>query len=144
MELRKLKQLIQLVEHSGITELEITTGSDQVRIARSNPPVTLQHYTLSSPPASSAPATPASNTTGTDNSKIQKSPMVGTLHLSPKPDAQPFVSIGQQINAGDTLCLIEAMKLMNEIDAERSGTITAILANHSQAVEYGEPLFVIE
>lgn len=142
MELRKLKQLIQLVEQSGITELEVSTGSDQVRITRSNQP------TQRPPAASPAPATDTTSTaasaTPQNTGKTQTSPMVGTLHLSPKPDAQPFVSVGQQINAGDTLCMIEAMKLMKEIEAEHSGVITAILANHRQAVEYGEPLFVIE
>lgn len=143
MELRKLKQLIQLVEQSGITELEVSTGSDQVRITRSNQPHQQQQAANPAPVLSAnttALADPAPQNTG----KTQTSPMVGTLHLSPKPDAQPFVSIGQQINAGDTLCMIEAMKLKKAIEAEHSGIITAILANHSQAVEYGEPLFVIE
>ena len=143
MELRKLKQLIQLVEQSGITELEVSTGSDQVRITRSNQPHQREHATNPAP----APDTPIATAVSPEpqnTGKTQTSPMVGTLHLSPKPDAQPFVSVGQQINAGDTLCMIEAMKLKKAIEAEHSGIITAILANHSQAVEYGEPLFVIE
>ncbi len=147
MEIRKLKQLIQLVQQSGIAELEVSEGEAQIRITRAVTQPGLQHYTVGAAPqpeplATTAPAAPAA-AVAIDDSQTQKSPMVGTCYLTPSPDASPFVSVGQQVRAGDTLCIIEAMKLMNEIEAERSGTITAILASNGQAVEFGEPLFVI-
>jgi len=145
MEIRKLKQLIQLVQQSGIAELEPSEGEAQIRITRAVAQPGLQHYTVAAAPQPEppAPAAAPAAAVATDDSQTQKSPMVGTCYLTPSPDASPFVSVGQQVRAGDTLCIIEAMKLMNEIEAERSGTITAILASHGQAVEFGEPLFVI-
>lgn len=147
MDLRKLQQLIALVQQSGISELEISGSNEQVRIKRASNPVCLQYYTG----GDSAPLPPASAIPGivtpppvVDNTPRQHAPMTGTCYLSPAPQAQPFVSVGQQVQAGDTLCIIEAMKLMNEITAERSGVIRAILVHSGQALNCGDPLFAIE
>lgn len=150
MDLRKLKKLIDLVQDSGIAELEISTGEERVRITRvaTSPPI---HH---APPPSHAPApAPAapevtSNATPPQEASqpeghIVKSPMVGTFYRAPAPGAKPFVEVGQVVSPGDTLCIIEAMKLMNEIEADRGGVIKAILVENGQPVEYGEPLFII-
>ena len=131
MDLRKLKKLIDLVEESGIAEIEVTEGEEKVRITRS--------LAASQPVYAAAPAAPAR-----DLSKAQTSPMVGTFYRAPGPNAPVFVEVGQSVNAGDTLCIIEAMKLMNEIEAERSGVVKEILVENGQPVEFGEPLFIIE
>ena len=150
MDLRKLKTLIELVEASGIAELEISEGEERVRITRTA--ASVQHAQQSWPPApfavtsvaasepvpAAAPAAPAAQ-----EGHIVKSPMVGTFYRSPSPGARQFVDIGQSVNAGDTLCIIEAMKLLNEIDADHSGVIKAILVENGQPVEFGQPLFVI-
>ena len=150
MDLRKLKTLIELVEASGIAELEISEGEERVRITRtaasvqhaqqSLPPVPAAVTTVaaSEPAQAAAPAAPAAQ-----EGHIVKSPMVGTFYRSPSPGARQFVDIGQSVNAGDTLCIIEAMKLLNEIDADHSGVIKAILVENGQPVEFGQPLFVI-
>ena len=153
MDLRKLKKLIDLVEESGIAELEITEGEEKVRISRVSQSSVQATVTPVAQPASatvvqpaapavtaaaSAPAVPAE-----PEGHVVKSPMVGTFYRSPSPGAKAFVEVGQQINAGDTLCIIEAMKLLNEIEADRAGVIKEILAENGQPVEYGEPLFVI-
>ena len=150
MDLRKLKTLIELVEASGIAELEISEGEERVRITRtaasvqhaqqSLPPVPAAVTTVaaSEPAPAAAPAAPAAQ-----EGHIVKSPMVGTFYRSPSPGARQFVDIGQSVNAGDTLCIIEAMKLLNEIDADHSGVIKAILVENGQPVEFGQPLFVI-
>ena len=150
MDLRKLKTLIELVEASGIAELEISEGEERVRITRtaasvqhaqqSLPPVPAAVTTVaaSEPAQAAAPAAPAAQ-----EGHIVKSPMVGTFYRSPSPGARQFVDIGQNVNAGDTLCIIEAMKLLNEIDADHSGVIKAILVENGQPVEFGQPLFVI-
>ncbi|HGG7917687.1 TPA: acetyl-CoA carboxylase biotin carboxyl carrier protein [Neisseria meningitidis] len=130
MDLRKLKKLIDLVEESGIAEIEVTEGEEKVRITRT---------IAAAPVAASAPAAPAAR----DLSEAQKSPMVGTFYRAPGPNAAPFVEVGQQVKAGDTLCIIEAMKLMNEIEAEKSGTVKEILVENGTPVEFGEPLFII-
>lgn len=130
MDLRKLKKLIDLVEESGIAEIEVTEGEEKVRITRT---------IAAAPVAASAPAAPAAR----DLSDAQKSPMVGTFYRAPGPNAAPFVEVGQQVKAGDTLCIIEAMKLMNEIEAEKSGTVKEILVENGTPVEFGEPLFII-
>lgn len=159
MDLRKLQKLIDLVEKSGIAELEITEGEEKVRITRTvanqamqfAPPA--QYYTqamapmpmpVEAPPIQGAVATPnlATNTPTIDDSI--KSPMVGTFYRSPSPTAPAFVETGQTVHIGDTLCIIEAMKLMNEIEADRAGTIKQILITDGQPVEFGEPLFIIE
>ncbi len=151
MDLRKLKKLIDLVEESGIAEIEVTEGEEKVRITRSlaapqpvyaaAPAVAAAPVPAAAAPvaAEGAPAAPAR-----DLSKAQTSPMVGTFYRAPGPNAPVFVEVGQSVNAGDTLCIIEAMKLMNEIEAERSGVVKEILVENGQPVEFGEPLFIIE
>jgi acetyl-CoA carboxylase biotin carboxyl carrier protein len=148
MDLRKLKTLIELVETSGIAELEIQEGEERVRITRAGAPAAQtvmfqapQPMAVAAPapaPASAEPAAPAA-----PEGHVVKSPMVGTFYRSSSPGAKPFVEIGDTIQQGDALCIIEAMKLMNEIEADASGTIKAILAENGQAVEYGQSLFVI-
>lgn len=143
MDLRKLKKLIDLVEQSGISELEITEGEETVRISRASPPVyapqpVVHHVAAAAPSPASVPV--AEEPSG----HVLKSPMVGTFYRSPSPGADPFVEVGSRVEAGDTLCIIEAMKLLNEIEADKSGVIKSILAENGQPVEYGEPLFVIE
>lgn len=152
MDLRKLKKLIDLVEESGIAEIEVTEGEEKVRITRSVAAPAVQTVYASAPttvestvsqsvtPAANTPAAPATR----DLSAAQKSPMVGTFYRAPSPTAAAFVEVGQTVNVGDTLCIIEAMKLMNEIEAEKSGIIKEILVDNGQPVEYGEPLFIIE
>lgn len=149
MDLRKLKKLIDLVEESGIAEIEVTEGEEKVRITRTIaaapvyaapvPTAAPAATPAAAPVAASAPAAPAAR----DLSEAQKSPMVGTFYRAPGPNAAPFVEVGQQVKAGDTLCIIEAMKLMNEIEAEKSGTVKEILVENGTPVEFGEPLFII-
>lgn len=151
MDLRKLKKLIDLVEESGIAEIEVTEGEEKVRITRSIAPQQAVYAAAPMPqmaaaPAAAAPAAApvAAAPAAQDFSNAQKSPMVGTFYRAPSPSAPAFVEVGQSVKAGDTLCIIEAMKLMNEIEAERSGVIKAILVENGHPVEYGEPLFIIE
>ena len=153
MDLRKLKKLIDLVQESGIAELEITEGEERVRIARggavsvtpnsgSATPVAVAPASaaIAQLPAATAVAAPAE---GAPEGHIVKSPMVGTFYRAPSPDAKPFVEVGGTVKAGDTICVLEAMKLMNEIEADASGTIKAILVENGQPVEYGQALFII-
>ena len=154
MDLRKLKKLIDLVEESGIAEIEVTEGEEKVRIPRSTAvqqPAYYAHPAPVAPAAAPAPApaaiaaAPAAPTAAeADLSKAQRSPMVGTFYRAPSPSSPAFAEVGQSVKEGDTLCIIEAMKLMNEIEAERSGVIKAILVENGHPVEYGEPLFIIE
>ncbi len=153
MDLRKLKKLIDLVEESGIAELEVTEGEEKVRITRVSANNAIQYapapMTVQAPVApAAAPAAaeaPAVTTASAANHPGSvKSPMVGTFYRRPSPQSAPFVEVGQQVNVGDTLCIIEAMKLMNEIEAERAGVIKAILVEEGQPVEFGEPMFIIE
>lgn len=151
MDLRKLKKLIDLVQESGISELEVTEGEEKVRIAKhlAAPTAAPQAYVMpaapaapaAAPVAAAAPAAPAAD--ALPEGTVLKSPMVGTFYRSPSPGASAFVEVGQAVKAGDTLCIIEAMKLLNEIEAEVSGTVKAILIENGQPVEFGEPLFVI-
>lgn len=138
MDLRKLKKLIDLVEESGIAEIEVTEGEEKVRITRTIAAAAAPVYAAPVPAAAPA-VTPAAR----DLSDAQKSPMVGTFYRAPGPNAAAFVEVGQQVKAGDTLCIIEAMKLMNEIEAEKSGTVKEILVENGTSVEFGEPLFII-
>ena len=158
MDLRKLKKLIDLVEESGIAEIEVTEGEEKVRITRTvaapapaqaiyatatkDAPVAPAPAPVAAAPvaAAAAPSAPAAR----DLSQAQKSPMVGTFYRAPSPSAPAFVEVGATVKAGDTLCIIEAMKLMNEIEAEKSGVIKEILVENGQPVEFGEPLFIIE
>lgn len=153
MDLRKLKKLIDLVEESGIAEIEVTEGEEKVRITRTTA-AAAPIYAAPAPaaaapvtaPVAAAPAAaaPAAAPAARDLSNAQKSPMVGTFYRAPGPNAAAFVEVGQQVKAGDTLCIIEAMKLMNEIEAEKSGVVKEILVENGTPVEYGEPLFIIE
>jgi acetyl-CoA carboxylase biotin carboxyl carrier protein len=148
MDLRKLKKLIDLVEESGITELELTEGEEKVRISRALMPsqAPMAHY-MTAAPAPMAHATPvptaALPVVAEIEGHIVKSPMVGTFYRSSSPDAKAFVDVGSKVAVGDTLCIIEAMKLLNEIECDLAGEIKKILVENGQPVEYGEPLFVI-
>jgi acetyl-CoA carboxylase biotin carboxyl carrier protein len=147
MDLRKLKTLIELVENSGIAELELTEGEEHVRISRSSSVAApMQQYYAAAPQAAPAAAPVAAATPAAPavpEGHVVKSPMVGSFYRSPSPGAKSFVDIGQNVNEGDTLCIIEAMKLLNEIEADKSGVIKAILVENGQAVEFGQPLFII-
>ena len=152
MDLRKLKTLIDLVQNSGISELEISEGEEKIRIAKhltAAPATTLVSMPVPTPatapsPAQADPAPAAADPTPVQaEGHVMKAPMVGTFYRSSGPDASPFVEVGQTVKAGDTLCIIEAMKLMNEIEADVSGVIKAIQVENGQAVEYGQPMFVI-
>lgn len=150
MDLRKLKKLIDLVEESGISELELTEGEEKVRISRNLPhSQPTMHYApqyMQAPPPAAAPvaAAPAAESApAVVEGHVVKSPMVGTFYRSPSPDSKSFVDIGSTVAVGDTICIIEAMKLLNEIEADHAGVIKAILVENGQPVEYGEPLFVI-
>ena len=153
MDIRKIKKLIELVEESGISELEISEGEESVRISRATAPasypVMQQAYaapvqqpalaTAVAPVAAVAEAAPAEI-----SGHIVRSPMVGTFYRTPSPDAKAFVEVGQKVNAGDTLCIVEAMKMMNQIEADKSGVVKAILVESGQPVEFDEPLVIIE
>ena len=149
MDLRKLKTLIELVETSGIAELEIQEGEERVRITRANAatgqPATLQttHAAATAPPAPLPAAAPAEAPPAEPEGHQVKSPMVGTFYRSATPGSAPFVEIGDTVAEGATLCIIEAMKLMNEIEADKGGVIKAILTENGQPVEFGQPLFLI-
>ena len=146
MDLRKLKTLIDLVAESGISEIEVTEGEDKVRIVKHSPPpvVAAAPAVIAAPatvlPAAAMPAPAAEPIKG----HVVKSPMVGTFYRSSSPGASAFVEIGQSVKPGDTLCIIEAMKLLNEIEAEVAGAVKECLVENGQPVEYGQPLFVIE
>jgi acetyl-CoA carboxylase biotin carboxyl carrier protein len=153
MDLRKLKKLIDLVEESGIAELELTEGEEKVKICRHNqssqaPMQYIQQPQQIMQPAQPAPSIQDANTDGVKTSaasgKQITSPMVGTFYRSSSPDAAPFVDIGTPIKKGDTLCIIEAMKILNEIESDQEGVIKQILIDNGQPVEFGEPLFIIE
>jgi acetyl-CoA carboxylase biotin carboxyl carrier protein len=150
MDLRKLKKLIDLVQESGIAELEVTEGEERVKIVRSSRAagetfVTVPAHPASPPaPPSPAAAAPAEPPAPPPEGHMVKSPMVGTFYRASAPDAKPFVEVGDTVKAGQTVCIIEAMKLMNEIESDQDGVVKAILVDNGQPVEYGEPLFVIE
>jgi len=153
MDLRKLKKLIDLVEESGIAELEVTEGEEKVRITRvsantqiayAQPMMQMPMQQQMAAPAAAPVAAAAEAPAAANNANALKSPMVGTFYRSASPGSKPFVEVGQSVNVGDTLCIIEAMKLMNEIEADRSGVVKAALAEDGQPVEYGKPLFIIE
>jgi acetyl-CoA carboxylase biotin carboxyl carrier protein len=162
MDIRKVKKLIELLEESGIAEIEISEGEESVRISRyptggaAAPPVV--HYASApaaqhpSPAAAAAPATaaapagaaaPAAATTAKADHTVT-APMVGTFYAAATPGAKPFVEIGSEVNVGDTLCIIEAMKMMNQIESDKAGRVTAILVKNGEPVEFGQPLFIIE
>ena len=150
MDIRKIKKLIELVEESGISELEISEGEESVRISRTaaNAGVMQQAYAapMAAPQAAPAPAAaaPEAPAKAEFSGHIVRSPMVGTFYRTPSPDAKAFIEVGQKVNVGDTLCIVEAMKMMNQIEADKSGTVKAILVESGQPVEFDEPLVVIE
>ncbi|EAO5894012.1 acetyl-CoA carboxylase biotin carboxyl carrier protein [Salmonella enterica] len=156
MDIRKIKKLIELVEESGISELEISEGEESVRISRTTAnagfPVMQQAYAapiMQQPALSNAvapAATPAMEAPAAAeiSGHIVRSPMVGTFYRTPSPDAKAFIEVGQKVNVGDTLCIVEAMKMMNQIEADKAGTVKAILVESGQPVEFDEPLVVIE
>jgi len=160
MDLRKLKKLIDLVQESGIAELEITEGEEKVKIVKGGEatvtpivPATLGAAPAAAPaagggaasaPAAAAAAPAVAAEAPAPSGHVLKAPMVGTFYRSPSPEAKPFVEVGQNVKAGETVCIIEAMKLMNEIEADATGMIKAILVENGQPVEYGQPLLIIE
>lgn len=152
MDIRKIKKLIELVEESGIAELEITEGEESVRIHRGGSAQAVQYAPAPlapAPVAAPAPAPAAAPAAATETpAEVAghqiKSPMVGTFYRAATPEAKPFVEVGSKVNVGDTLCIIEAMKMMNQIEADKAGTIKAILVDNQDAVEFDQPLFVIE
>ena len=150
MDLRKLKKLIDLVEESGISELELTEGEEKVRISRALMPsqAPVMQYMSAPQAAQVTQTTPlpvaAAPVVAEAEGQAVKSPMVGTFYRSSSPDAKPFVDVGTKVSIGDTLCIIEAMKLLNEIESDVAGVVKKILLENGQPVEYGEPLFIIE
>jgi acetyl-CoA carboxylase biotin carboxyl carrier protein len=156
VDLRKLKKLIDLVEESGITELEVTEGEEKVRIAKNPNVVAQQTYMVpqAAPVAGAAPVAMRKKSVDLDDLEdeeedddekghVVKSPMVGTFYRSASPGSDAFVEVGSTVKVGDTLCIVEAMKLLNEIESDCAGTIKKILVDNGQPVEYGEPLFII-
>ncbi|WP_431821387.1 acetyl-CoA carboxylase biotin carboxyl carrier protein [Burkholderia sp. F1] len=157
MDLRKLKTLIDLVSESGISELEVTEGEGKVRIVKNAPPVYVQPtggyvpqisapaqaVALPTDGAAAAPAAGAAAAPAAPQGHVVTSPMVGTFYRAPSPGADPFAQVGDTVKEGQTLCIIEAMKLLNEIESDKAGVIKEILVENGQAVEYGQPLFVI-
>jgi acetyl-CoA carboxylase biotin carboxyl carrier protein len=154
MDIRKVKKLIELLEESGISELEISEGEESVRISRHQrvampPPMATaapmaQPAPVAAPAAPAAPATSAGEHKPRDDEHTVTSPMVGTYYSASTPGAKPFVEIGMEIKVGQILCIIEAMKMMNQIESDKSGRVTAILAKNGEPVEFGQPLFIIE
>ncbi|MCF5891501.1 acetyl-CoA carboxylase biotin carboxyl carrier protein [Aeromonas veronii] len=152
MDIRKIKKLIELVEESGIAELEISEGEESVRISRNfsgqvttaMPQMMMQQAAPVAAPAAAAPVTAAPAADAAPSGHLMRSPMVGSFYRSSSPDAKPFAEVGQQVNVGDTLCIVEAMKMMNQIESDKAGVIKAILVENGQAVEFDEPLFIIE
>lgn len=150
MDIRKIKKLIELVEESGIAELEISEGEESVRISRNfsgqvttaMPQMMMQQAAPVAAAAAPVAAAPAAD--AAPSGHLMRSPMVGSFYRSSSPDAKPFAEVGQQVNVGDTLCIVEAMKMMNQIESDKAGVIKAILVENGQAVEFDEPLFIIE
>ena len=153
MDVRKVKKLIELIENSDIAELEIVEGEESVRISRNSPQPVYAPAPLMQAPVAAAPVAPASGlnqtTPGTEESDLPSgetmdSPMVGTFYTSASPTSAPFVKVGDSVSVGDTLCIIEAMKMLNQIESDKSGVIKAMLVENETPVEFGQPLFVIE
>jgi acetyl-CoA carboxylase biotin carboxyl carrier protein len=149
MDIRKVKKLIELLEQSGISELEISEGEESVRISR-HPRVGMQAPAAAAPVVQAAPAAPAMPATAAgehtprNDEHTVTSPMVGTYYASASPGAKAFVEIGSEIKVGQILCIIEAMKMMNQIESDKAGRVTAVLAKNGEPVEFGQPLFIIE
>ena len=152
MDIRKVKKLIELLEESGIAEIEIKEGEESVRISRMSTGAPAQHI-IAAPPAAPAMATapapaaavaPAAAPPRKSNEYVVTAPMVGTFYASPSPGAKPFVEIGDEVKAGQVLCIIEAMKMMNQIESDKAGRITSIMAQNGEPVEFCQPLYTIE
>ncbi len=148
MDIRKIKKLIELVEESGINELEISEGEESVRISRgavvAAAPI-MQAAPIAAPVAQAAPAAATvAEAAPVESGHVVRSPMVGTFYASASPDSPAFTEVGKHVNAGDTLCIIEAMKMMNQIEADKSGVIKEVLAQNEDAIEFDQPLFIIE
>jgi len=149
MDIRKIKKLIELLEESGLAEIEITEGEESVRIARvmHSAPVVTQYAAapVAAPAAAPAPAVQAAAAApAARDEKLVTAPMVGTFYASPAPGAKSFVEVGEEVRVGQVLCIIEAMKMMNQIESERAGKVVAVLAKNGEPVEFGQPLFAIE
>ena len=151
MDIRKVKKLIELLEESGISELEISEGEESVRISRhprgafqASMPMTAGTVAASPLSAAATPATSAGEHKPRNDEHTVTSPMVGTYYSAPSPGAKPFVEIGSEIKIGQILCIIEAMKMMNQIESDKAGRVTAILAKNGEPVEFGQPLFIVE
>lgn len=147
MDIRKIKKLIELLDETGISEIEIKEGEESLRLSRyhqAEPPRQAPTYAAPAAPAPVTVTVSEQKPAETSSGHKVKSPMVGTMYTSPSPDAAPFVAVGQSVKVGDTLCIIEAMKMFNEIEADRAGTITAVLVANGDPVEYDQPLFTIE
>ncbi|SUT96008.1 acetyl-CoA carboxylase biotin carboxyl carrier protein [Actinobacillus lignieresii] len=153
MDIRKIKKLIELVEESGITELEVSEEEGTVRISRAQPAASAAVQYVATPQAAAvapaaapvtqaAPAAPAASAEVSGHAVL--SPMVGTFYRSPSPDAKPFIEVGQTVNVGDALCIVEAMKMMNRIESDKAGVVKAILVNDGEAVEFDQKLIIIE
>ncbi|WP_347257861.1 acetyl-CoA carboxylase biotin carboxyl carrier protein [Methylocaldum sp.] len=149
MDIRKIKKLIEMIEESGIAEIEIREGEESVRISRysSTAPQPVQVLQAAAPAVAPQPAAAPQSAEATVDKltgHIVRSPMVGTFYRSPSPGAKAFVEVGQRVEVGDTLCIIEAMKILNQIEADKAGVIAKVLVENAQPVEYNQPLFVIE
>jgi acetyl-CoA carboxylase biotin carboxyl carrier protein len=152
MDIRKVKKLIELLEESGISELEINEGEESVRISRYSsapPPAQMNYSAPPAAPAAPAATAPAAADSGNEEEELPsghvvKSPMVGTFYSASSPGAKSFVNVGDSVTEGDTVCIVEAMKILNQIEADASGTVKAILVDNAQPVEYGQPLMIIE
>ena len=150
MDIRKVKKLIEMLEESSLAEIEINEGEESIRISRASSvtpqaPVSYAPVAMPAAPAPAPTAAPAAEEeSAIPSGHAVTSPMVGTFYRAPSPGATPFVEVGQTVSAGDTLCIIEAMKMLNEIEADKSGVVKAVLKENGQPVEYGEPLFIIE
>jgi len=150
MDIRKVKKLIELLEESGISEIEIKEGEESVRISRNGPSMTMpqMQYAPAMAPPMAAPATAAPVAAEAAAPEVSghvvTSPMVGTFYEAPSPGSAPFVEVGKSVKEGDTLCIIEAMKMLNQIEADKSGVIKQMVAENGQPVEFGQPLFIIE
>ncbi len=149
MDIRKIKKLIEMLEESNLVEIEIREGEESIRISRASSAATLLPAVTPNPSTSATPQPPSSSKPEVAEAAIPAghviaSPMVGTFYRAPSPSATAYVEVGSQVKVGDTLCIIEAMKMLNEIEADKSGIIRSILKDNGQPVEYGEPLFVIE
>ncbi len=153
MDIRKVKKLIELLEESGIAEIEIKEGEESVRISRMSSGAATQHF-IAAPmaaPAMAAPspvaapaAAPPAAATRKSNEYVVTAPMVGTFYASSAPGAKPFVQIGDEVKVGQVLCIIEAMKMMNQIESDKAGRVTSVMAQNGEPVEFGQPLFTIE